>query len=78
LEPTDSFELRVERLEARELSFDASFLELSAEQEAQSVRVTLRILPGIPRGTVVRGDVVVHLNHPAANTMTILFNGFVR
>ena len=78
VEPTDSFDLRVETLEARELSFDARFLELTSQQGEKSVQVTLRILPGIPAGTVVRGDVVVHLNHPAAKTRTILFNGFVR
>jgi len=78
VEPTGSFELRVEKLEARELSFDPQFLELTAQQGEKSVQVTLRILPGIPRGTVVRGDVVIHLNHPAMKTRTILFNGFVR
>ena len=77
--PSGGFDLQVEKLEWKELSFDEEFLEVtSAKNDSGVVEVTVRILAGIPAGTIVRGEVLVHLNHPAARSESILFNGFVR
>ena len=73
------YDLQVEGLEGKELSFDEKFLKLSSvKNDAGAIEVTVEISAGIPAGTVVRGEVVINLNHPAARTQTILFNGFVR
>ena len=73
------YDLQVEGLEGKDLSFDKKFLNLSSvKNDAGAIEVTVEVSAGVPAGTVVRGEVVIHLNHPAARSQTILFNGFVR
>lgn len=77
--PTDDFELDSSKVEVKGLTVDSKYVKVEAKRPADEnvVVVTIEILPNAPRA-LVRGDIVVHLNHPSAKTQELSFNGFVR
>lgn len=75
--PNDDFELAVTEMEIANLSVDPKFVTLSSRKDGEKVMVDLEVSKDAPSG-LVRGDVVIKLNHPASPERKILFNGFVR
>jgi hypothetical protein len=76
-EPTDDFDLQIEKVEFSNLTIDASLITAKISKEGKVCKLTLEVSADAPR-RLVRGDVVVHLNHPAAKLQELQFNGFVR
>lgn len=77
IEPTDDFDLQVDSVELKNLSIPEQFVHVTSEKDGKILKVRLAISRDVPR-RLVRGDLIVHLNHPAARTKEFQFNGFVR
>jgi len=77
LEPTDDFDLQVEKIEFSNLTVDPSLVKVSSRKEGKILKLVLEISPDAPK-RLVRGDLTVHLNHPAVKVQEFQFNGFVR
>lgn len=87
--PTDEFDLQAPSVEVKDLSVKPEFVVVRTSKVTDfvdpetkqpvknAVRVEVIVSPDAPRA-VVRGKVVIQLNHPAAPTKELMFNGFVR
>ncbi len=81
ISPNGDFNLQVEKIEFRKLKIDRKYLEVQHKKDGKDLVISLRVLPGAARKkrmTLVRGVMVVHLNHPAVKSKNISFNGILR
>jgi hypothetical protein len=73
----DGSDLDTTEVSFEKLSVDPKFVTSKTVKDGKKVVVELLISSDAPRG-LLRGDMVVKLNHPAVKEKRILFNGFVR
>ncbi len=76
-EPNDGTDLEAVTLRFEKLSVDEKFVTARTIKEGKVLHVEVDISKDAPTG-LLRGDLVVELNHPAIKEKRILFNGFVR
>lgn len=75
--PTTEFDLQVESVELEGLTIDEKFVTVEHRKQDGAVFVDVTISPDAPR-RLVRGDIIVKLNHPEAPVQELQFSGFVR
>ncbi|GAB4143087.1 MAG: hypothetical protein Fur0037_10650 [Planctomycetota bacterium] len=76
-EPNDGSDLTAASVVFEKLTVPAEFVTAKTSKDGNKLVVTVEISSGCPSG-LVRGDMVVNLNHPAIPQKRILFNGYVR
>jgi hypothetical protein len=76
-EPNDGVNLDAKNLRFEKLSLDGKYVAAKSTKEGNNLVVEIEVSPEAPAG-LVRGDLVVELNHPVVHEKRILFNGFVR
>ena len=76
-EPNDATDLDATSLKFENLTVDAKFVTANKSKDGKKLVVELEIAADAPAG-LLRGDLIVELNHPAVPSKKILFNGFVR
>jgi hypothetical protein len=76
-EPNDGFALEATALKFEKLSMGAEYVTASTRKDGNKLIVELQISDQTPTG-MLKGDLVVELNHPLIKDKRIMFNGFVR
>lgn len=76
-EPNDNFQLGTTEMKFEKMTVSEEFVTASSHQEGNKVVVELAISDKAPTG-LLKGDLVVGLNHPLVKEKRIMFNGFVR
>jgi hypothetical protein len=76
-EPNDGIDLEATSLEFEKASLSTEFLTATSHKKGNTLVVELEISDKAPTG-LVKGDLVVQLNHPLVKEKRIMFNGFVR
>jgi hypothetical protein len=76
-EPTDDYDLKLESYALKNLSIPEEFIKVTSRKDGKILKVELTVAPQAPR-RLLRGDLEIQLNHPAAKRQEIQFNGFVR
>ncbi len=76
-EPNDDSDLDATSIRLENLTMDPKFVTATKSKDGKKLIVELEISSDAPTG-LLRGDLVVDLNHPAVPSRKILFNGFVR
>lgn len=76
-EPNDDFDLQIEDVKLDNLTIDEDLVSIETSKDGKVCKLKITISPDSPR-RLVRGDVTVKLNHPAAQVQELQFNGFVR
>ncbi len=76
-EPTDDYDLQIESVEFKNLSIDEGLVTAEVTKDGKVCKLEIKISKDVPR-RLVRGDITVKLNHPAAAEQELQFNGFVR
>ncbi len=77
IEPSDDMDLQVESIQLANLTIDEKFIAITSRKDGKILKIAIAISPDAPR-RLVRGDLTVHLNHPAVKVQEFQFNGFVR
>lgn len=76
-EPNDGIKLEATELRFEKATLASEFLSVTQRQDGDKLIVELHISDKAPKG-LVKGDLVVALNHPLVKEKRIMFNGFVR
>lgn len=76
-QPNDGTKLAATALRFESLSVDKDFVTVSQRQDGANLVVTLEIKDSAPVG-MLKGELVVELNHPVVKEKRVLFNGWVR
>ncbi len=76
-QPNDGQKLEATSLRIEKATVGTEFLEVSQTMDGNNLIVHLEIKKDAPTG-LLKGEVVVELNHPAVKERRIMFNGFVR
>ncbi|MFY9344052.1 MAG: hypothetical protein WAT39_16300 [Planctomycetota bacterium] len=76
-EPNDGFQLAAASTKFEKLSMPEEFVTVGSRQDGNKLIVELVISDKAPTG-LLKGDLVVGLNHPLVKEKKIMFNGFVR
>lgn len=76
-EPNDEFQLGSTELKFEKLTMGEEFVKVSSRQDGKKLVVELAISDQAPVG-LLKGELVVGLNHPLVKEKRIMFNGFVR
>jgi hypothetical protein len=76
-EPNDNTDIDATSIKIENLTMDSKFVTTRKVKDGKKLIVELEILDTAPAG-LLRGDLVVELNHPAVPNKRILFNGFIR
>jgi hypothetical protein len=76
-EPNDNTDIDATSIRIENLTMDSKFVTTRKIKDGKKLIVELEVLDTAPAG-LLRGDLVVELNHPAVPSKKILFNGFVR
>lgn len=76
-EPNDEFDLQAAALTFDKLSVPQDALVVRTRKDGKKLLIELEITDKAPAG-MVRGELVVGLNHPLVKEKRIMFNGFVR
>ncbi|MCA8964328.1 MAG: DUF1573 domain-containing protein [Planctomycetes bacterium] len=76
-QPNDGQKLQATNFRLEKLSVDKQFVEVSQSMDGDNLVVHLHIKDGAPGG-LLKGELVVELNHPVVKEKRILFNGYVR
>ncbi|MEC7584770.1 MAG: hypothetical protein VYE77_10675 [Planctomycetota bacterium] len=76
-QPNDDTDLAVTNITFERLTVDPKFITTRTSKEGKNLLVELEVSKDTPRG-LLRGDMIVELNHPAVKSKKILFNGYVR
>lgn len=76
-EPNDGIKLEATELRFEKATLASEFLSVTQRQDGDKLVVELHISDKAPKG-LVKGDLVVALNHPLVKEKRIMFNGFVR
>lgn len=76
-EPNDGTDLDATEIRIEKLTMDPKFVTTRKSKDGTKLVVEIEVSKDAPGG-LLRGDLVVELNHPAIKSKKILFNGFVR
>jgi len=76
-EPNDGLDLQATALEFEKLTLGKDFISATQRKDGVKLIIELAIAPNAPTG-LVKGELVVKLNHPLIKEKRIMFNGFVR
>jgi hypothetical protein len=76
-EPNDGFDLATTALKFEKLSIGEQFVTASSRKDGGKLVVELAVSDQAPVG-MLKGEMVVELNHPLIKEKRIIFNGFVR
>jgi hypothetical protein len=76
-EPNDGFDLVSTALKFEKLSVAEEFITATTRKDGTKLVVELAVSDQAPVG-MLKGDLVVELNHPLVKERRIVFNGFVR
>ncbi len=76
-EPTGDFDLDVKSVEFKNLTLPESDISYETAKDGKILKLTFKISADAPK-RLVRGDITVHLNHPAVPEKHLQFSGFVR
>lgn len=76
-EPNDNTNLEATKITLEKLSVPQEFVTTRTSKDGNKLIVEVEISKDCPAG-LVRGDIVVELNHPAIKVKRVLFNGYVR
>jgi len=76
-EPNDGIDLKATALEFEKSSLAKEFLSAKQFKDGSKLIVELSVAANAPKG-LVKGELVVKLNHPLVTEKRIIFNGFVR
>ena len=76
-EPNDGIDLHATSLEFEKASLAKEFLSAKQFKDGSKLIVELSVAANAPKG-LVKGELVVKLNHPIITEKRIIFNGFVR
>jgi hypothetical protein len=76
-EPNDGTDLDAVDMRLEKLTIDPKYVVVRKSKDGKKLVVEFDVVADAPTG-LLRGDLVVDLNHPAIKSKTILFNGFVR
>jgi hypothetical protein len=77
LVPNDGSDLAATAIKFERLSVDPKYLTTRQKKDGKNLVIELEISDETPRG-LLRGDMVIDLNHAAIKRKKILFNGYVR
>lgn len=76
-EPNDGVVLEATDLKFEKVTMAAEFVKATSRKDGTKLIVELEVSDKAPAG-LLKGDLVVHLNHPLVKEKRIMFNGFVR
>jgi len=76
-EPNDGTNLEAKSIRFEQLSVPPQFVSATPTKDGNKLIVEIEIAADVPTG-LLRGDMVVELNHPSMKEKRIMFNGFVR
>ena len=76
--PNGDFELNMTNVEFPKLNFDQKYITAIADHVGKDLIVTVKISPEIKGTVLLRGSMIVHLDHPAAKRVKFDFNGILR
>jgi hypothetical protein len=76
-EPNDGTQLAAAAVKFEKLTMSEEFVTVNTRQDGNKLVVQLVVSDKAPAG-LLRGDLVVGLNHPLVKEKKIMFNGFVR
>lgn len=76
-EPNDGIDLKAESLDFEKLTLGKDFIVATPKKDGTKLIIELSVAPNAPTG-LVKGELVVKLNHPLIKEKRIMFNGFVR
>lgn len=76
-EPNDNTDLDATAIKLENLTVDPKFVATRKVKDGKKLIVELEVLDTAPAG-LLRGELIVELNHPAVPNKKILFNGFIR
>ena len=76
-EPNDGLKLEATKLSFEKMTMGAEFVTVSQRQDNGKLVVEMVVSPQAPQG-LLKGELVVELNHPLVKEKRIMFNGFVR
>ena len=76
-EPNDAFALDATSLTFEKVTMAAEFVSAKSRKDGNKLIVELEVSDKAPAG-LLKGELVVHLNHPQVKERRIMFNGFVR
>jgi len=76
-EATDGRKLEAVSLKFEKTTLSTDFLSATSRHDGNKLIVELTIADNVPKG-LVKGDLVVELDHPLIREKRIMFNGFVR
>jgi hypothetical protein len=75
IEPTNDFALEFVEVKFSGLTVAEEYVKVEQSKEGKALKLTITISPDTPR-QMVRGDLIVKLNHPAIEVQEFQFNGF--
>jgi hypothetical protein len=76
-EPNDGSSLDLTGYHFERLRGDEQWLKVTSSKDGNKLVVDFAVLEGAPAG-LLKGDLVVELNHPLVKEKRIMFNGYVR
>jgi hypothetical protein len=76
-EPNDGVDLHATALVFEKLTLSKDFIKATQRKDGIKLIVELSIAKNAPTG-LVKGELIVKLNHPLIKEKRIMFNGFVR
>jgi hypothetical protein len=76
-EPNDGTKLEATALRFEKLTVKEEFVTVTQAKDGDKLVISLQISESAPAG-LLKGDLVVELNHPLVKEKRIMFNGFVR
>ncbi|MCA8953561.1 MAG: hypothetical protein KDE27_28880 [Planctomycetes bacterium] len=76
-EPNDGMKIEAEKLTLEKLTIAEEFVHVNTHNDGNKLVVEISVDEKAPAG-LLKGDLVVDLNHPVVKQKRIMFNGFVR
>ncbi|MBL8754506.1 MAG: DUF1573 domain-containing protein [Planctomycetes bacterium] len=76
-EPNDGKDLQAVSLKFEKLTLGSEFISATSRKDGNKLVVELAVSDQAPAG-LLKGDLVVELNHPLVKDKKIMFNGFIR
>jgi len=76
-EPNDGTKLEATSLTFEKLTMSEEFVTVTSKQDGGKLILSMVVSPQAPAG-LLKGDLLVMLNHPLVKEKRIMFNGFVR
>lgn len=76
--PNGDFKIDVTKIEFVDLTLDQKYITATAKHVGKDLVITVNILPEAKGAFLVRGKMILYLNHPAIETKKFNFNGILR